>query len=239
MSTYTRNKALKDSLSPFLESAYRNRWADNSINRLENLKDAYIISNVNNCKAISNWQMNGHHLILGELTDFITGETLKDTHDERYRQKIARLLIRQLGYLREDIELRKELVARAGRKKAVLKIDFTITLAGRTCMVLQYGPGSLVTRRRSVLAVSRLIVPYQVPIAVITNGEDAEIINGTSGEVNGIGLGSIPEKADLIRMAANETFAPISDQQAEMESRILYCYEVDDRCECDDDICKL
>lgn len=183
--------------------------------------------------------MNGHHLILGELTDFITGETLKDTHDERYRQEIARLLIRQLGYLKADIEPRKALVARADCKKAVIKIDFTITLAGKTCMVLQYGPGSLVTRRRAVLAVSRLIAPYQVPVAVITNGEDAEVINGRSGEVTASGLESIPPKSDLTRMAAGETFAPISEQRAEMESRILYCYEVDDRCECDDDICRL
>ena len=183
--------------------------------------------------------MNGHHLILGELTDFITGETLKDTHDERYRQKIARLLTGQLGYLRADIEPRKALVARTDSKKAVLKIDFTITLEGKTCMVVKYGPGSLVTRRRAVLAVSRLIAPYQVPVAVITNGQDAEVINGTSGEVTASGLESIPSKANLTKMAAGETFAPISDQQAEMESRILYCYEVDDRCECDDDICRL
>jgi len=183
--------------------------------------------------------MNGHHLILGELTDFITGETLKDTHDERYRQKIARLLTGQLGYLRADIEPRKALVARTDSKKAVLKIDFTITLEGKTCMVVKYGPGSLVTRRRAVLAVSRLIAPYQVPVAVITNGQDAEIINGTSGEVTASGLESIPSKANLTKMAAGETFAPISDQQAEMESRILYCYEVDDRCECDDDVCRL
>jgi len=183
--------------------------------------------------------MNGHHLILGELTDFITGDTLKDTHDERYRQKIARLLTGQLGYLKADIEPRRALIARADSKKAVLKIDFTITLEGKMCMVLKYGPGSLVTRRRAVLAVSRLIAPYQVPVAVITNGQDAEIINGTSGVVTASGLESIPSKADLTAMAAGETFAPISDKQAEMESRILYCYEVDDRCECDDEICKL
>jgi hypothetical protein len=183
--------------------------------------------------------MNGHHLILGELTDFISGETLKDTHDERYRQKIARLLTGPLGYLKADVEPRRALIAKADSKKAVLKIDFTITLAGKMCMVLKYGPGSLVTRRRAVLAVSRLMAPYQVPVAVITNGQDAEIINGTSGEVTASGLESIPSKADLTKMAAGETFAPISDQQAEMESRILYCYEVDDRCECDDDICLL
>lgn len=183
--------------------------------------------------------MNGHHLILGELADFLTGEVLKDTHDERYRQKIARLLINQKGYAKTDIEPRKALVVQADDKKAVLKIDFIITLAGKAAMVVKYGPGSLVTRRRAVLAVSRLIAAYQVPVAVITNGQDAEIINGPSGEVIDTGLEAIPSKQDLTRWVADKIFGPISEHQAEMESRILYCYEVDDSCECDDDICRL
>jgi len=183
--------------------------------------------------------MSGHKLILGERVDFITGETLEDTHDERYRQKIARLLVNQKGYLKTDIEPRKELLVEVDAKKAILKIDFVITLAGRICMVIKYGPGSLVTRRRAVLAVSRLIAPGQVPVAVITNGEDAEIMKGTSAEIIAHGLDSIPAKADLKMIAASETFVPISDKQAEMESRILYCYEVDDSCECDDDVCRL
>ena len=183
--------------------------------------------------------MNGHHLILGNLIDFITGETLKDTHDERYRQKIGRLLVNRKGYLKAEIEPRKELLVRADAKKAILKIDFVITLADRVCMVVKYGPGSLVTRRRAVLAVSRLIAPGQVPVAVVTNGEDAEIMKGTSGEIIAQGLDSIPRKADLETIAASEAFKTISDKQAEMESRILYCYEVDDSCECDDDICRL
>lgn len=183
--------------------------------------------------------MKGHQLILGELVDFITGETLKDTHDERYRQKIARFLVNRKGYLKKDIEPRKLLTVRADEKKAILKIDFTVTLAGRVCMVVKFGPGSLVTRRRAVLAASRIIAPYQVPVAVITNGEDAEIIKAASAKVVARGLDAMPAKSDLEQIAANEAFSTISDRQAELESRILYCYEVDDRCECDDDICKL
>ncbi len=183
--------------------------------------------------------MSGHKLILGELIDFISGETLKDTHDERYRQKIARLLVEQKGYLKTDIKPRKELRVEADAKKAILKIDFVITLADRICMVIKYGPGSLVTRRRPVLAVSRLIAPGQVPIAVITNGEDAEIMKGNTGEIIAQGLDSIPAKPDLKTISAGEAFMTISDKQAGMESRILYCYEVDDSCECDDEICRL
>lgn len=183
--------------------------------------------------------MKGHHLILGERVDFITGEVLKDTHDERYRQKIARLLVNQKGYAKTDIEPRRALLVQADDKRAVLKVDFIIRLAQRVSMVIKYGPGSLVTRRRSVLAASRLIAAYQVPVAVITNGQDAEVISGPTGEVIATGLDAIPDKQDLKRRVSEANFKPISQQQAEMESRILYCYEVDDSCECDEDICRL
>jgi hypothetical protein len=120
-----------------------------------------------------------------------------------------------------------------------LKVDFIIRLEQRVSMVIKYGPGSLVTRRRSALAVSRLITAYQVPVAVITNGQDAEIISGLTGQVIASGLDAIPDRQALVRQAIEKNFKPISEKQAEMESRILYCYEVDDSCECDEDICRL
>ncbi len=183
--------------------------------------------------------MTGHHLILGELDDIITGECVKDTHDERYRQKIARLLIDCKGYLKSDIEPRKSLLVHAGDNRAIIKIDFLITLSDRLCMIIKYGPGSLVTRQRPVLAASRVAAPYQIPVAVVTNGEDAEILDGSSAKVLSRGLNSIPSKTELHEMADRFDFNLIPAERAVMESRILYCYEVDDSCPCDEDICKI
>jgi len=64
-------------------------------------------------------------------------------------------------------------------------------------------------------------------------------VKAASAEIIAQGLDSIPAKADLQKIAANEASITISDRQAELESRILYCYEVDDRCECDNEICRL
>jgi hypothetical protein len=183
--------------------------------------------------------MPGHHLILGELDDFLTGEPVKDTHDERYRQRLARLLVNRKGYLKKDIEPRKKLIVRAGNNRAALKIDFLINLADKACMVIKYGPGSIVTRRRPLLAISRVLKPYQIPIAVVTNGIDAEVIEGLSGDVISQGLGTIPSKSQLIEIASGNHFKPIAVDRAEMESRIVYCYEVDGSCPCDEDICIL
>ncbi len=183
--------------------------------------------------------MAGHHLILGERTDFITGETIIDTHDERYRQKIAHLLINHKGYQKNDIQPRKDLLVQAGENRAVIKIDFLINLSGKICMIIKFGPGSIVTRRRSLLAASRVLAPYQIPIAVVTNGEDAEVLEGASGRVISLGLETIPSREQLIEIINTDFFSRIPAKRAEMESRILYCYEVDGSCPCDENVCKL
>jgi hypothetical protein len=183
--------------------------------------------------------MGGHHLILGELEDYVTGIRLEDTHDERYRQKIARLLVSQRGYRKEDIKPREPMLVRAGENRAIIKIDFSIKLSEKIGMIINYGPGSIVSRRRSVLAMSRLIAPYQVPLAVATNGEDAEVLEGPTGRVVSRGLKTIPSREELMIIAAENQFNVIPPLRAEMESRILYCYEVDGSCACNEDVCKL
>ena len=183
--------------------------------------------------------MGGHHLILGKLEDLVTGETIEDTHDERYRQKIARLLIERKGYLKSNIEPRRSLLVQAGDNRAIIKIDFLINLSDRLCMIINYGPGSLVTRHRPLLAASRVLAPYQIPIAVVTNGEDAEILEAAAAKVLSRGLETIPSKTELDKIATDFNFSKIPPERAVMESRILYCYEVDDSCPCNEDICRI
>lgn len=181
----------------------------------------------------------GHHLILGKLTDFLTGEILNDTHDEQYRQKVARLLVESLRYPKTEIASRIRLPVRTGELRAGLKVDFSIHINAKTCMIIQYGPGSIVTRHRPALAISRLIAPYQVPVVVVTNGEDADILEGKKGNVIASGLASIPSRETLLLLIKDCMFESIPLKRFEMESRILYAFEVDGRCPCDEDLCVL
>ena len=179
--------------------------------------------------------MNGHHLILGKLDDFVTGEVLDDTLDERCRQKIARCLVEQKGFGKHELVPRYPLTVVAGACKAQIKIDLLVTVADRICVIVFFGPGSLVTRHRPALAISRLVVPYQVPLVVVTNGENAEVLDGATGVVQARGLEGLPSRSAI----AHVSFTPLSSRQVEMEGRILYAYEIDDRCPCDEDICRL
>ena len=181
--------------------------------------------------------MQGHHLILGQITDFITGELLLETHDERYRQRIAHLLADQKGYSRKEIIPRQDLSITAGKKRAIIKIDYLISITGKVGMIIKYGPGSLVTRQRPALAASRLLTDYQIPVVVVTNGVDANVLNGSDGKLMTVGLGSIPPKQELLSIIESHDLKPISRKRAVLEARIIYTFEVDGACPCDDTIC--
>lgn len=183
--------------------------------------------------------MEGHHLILGKTTDLITGETIEDTHDERYRQKIVRFLLNEKSYEKKDITPRYDLLAKAGNKMAIIKVDFIVSLKNRICMIIKYGPGSITTRHRPAIAASRLVAKYQVPVVVVTNGEDADILEGLTSKIISTGFNAIPAKSELINISEKFTFPGIPEERAEAESRILYAYDVDGSCPCDNSICRI
>lgn len=183
--------------------------------------------------------MSGHHLILGTLSDVVTGETLADTLDERYRQKIARLLLERKAYLPQDIEPRRKLLVQADDRRAIIVIDWIARIAGKSAMIIRFGPGSIVSRERPSLAVSRLVEPYQVPVVVVTNGEDAEILDGVSGKIIAHGLEAVPSKLELQKMVQDFRYPNVPPERVALESRVAYCYEIDDACPCDDTICRL
>jgi Type I restriction enzyme R protein N terminus (HSDR_N) len=182
---------------------------------------------------------NPHHLVLGELEDFLTGRILPDTHDERYRQKIARILVLENGFDKKDIEAGMNIEITAGARKARMKVDFLVHHEGRSVMLVKYAPGSLVTRRLSTLALSRVIKPYRIPFAVITNGEDAEILAGDSGMVTATGLDHLPDLEAVRKAMISFSFDPVGPVIFDQASRIAFACEIDGACPCDSDVCIL
>ena len=183
--------------------------------------------------------MNDHHLIMGKLSDFLTGQRIDDTHDERYRQKLARHLVEQCGYDKKDLTPRFQLKVSACDRQAVIPIDFLVTLSGKVGMLIKYGPGSLVTRHKPAIAAARIICPYQIPVAVVTNGEDAHRLNSISGALTGEGFESIPSKDHLAQLLENHDFRAVPIKMVEMAHKIIYAFEIDGSCFCDTDICRL
>jgi hypothetical protein len=89
------------------------------------------------------------------------------------------------------------------------------------------------------LSISRISAPHQIPVVVVTNGKTADILDGGTGKIISHGLENIPPKDHLKQIVADTKLLTITKKQFELESRILYAYEIDGACPCDDTICKL
>ena len=181
----------------------------------------------------------GHKRILGKTKDFITGREITDTDDERYRQKLARFLIEKKGFSKEDITVKRRIEMTIEGKKVLSMVDFVIEINGTVGMVIRYGPGSIVTRERPAIATARILERYQIPFTVVTNGEDAEVIDTVSGGLLGTGLDAIPDRNSALEQLKTMPLHPLSAKQAEAEKRILSAYDwMEHSLECDDDWCE-
>ncbi|MEW6219411.1 MAG: type I restriction enzyme HsdR N-terminal domain-containing protein [Thermodesulfobacteriota bacterium] len=172
-----------------------------------------------------------HHLEYGWCQDYITGETVVDTDDERIRQGLARLLVEERGYARAEVGVRLRIETLFAGTYAVSRIDFVVGLAGRQVMVIRYGPGSIVTRERPAVAAARVVNPeYQIPLAVATNGRDASLLDTRTGKVLAEGLAAIPGRQELLARLPELTFPPLPAERRERELRILNAYDVEVCC---------
>jgi hypothetical protein len=180
----------------------------------------------------------GHKRILGKTIDFLTGREITDTDDERYRQKLARFLVEEKGYAKAEIESKRRLEMTIGNEKVLSMVDFVVKVDGTAVLAIRYGPGSLVTRERPALASARILENYQVPFTVVTNGEDAEVLDTFSGRVLGTGLAAVPHKNAVSEQLKSIELHHLSEKQFENEKRVLSAYDwLEHSLECDDDWC--
>lgn len=170
---------------------------------------------------------SGHHLVYGTLTDFLTGELLPDTDDERIRQELARRLVDKLGYAREELQPRLTIDSCFNGNQVQTLVELTVHIEGRRLFIVRYGPGSLVTRETAAVAAARLLEPaYRIPLAIVTNGRDAELLETARGRVLATGMDCIPDRRRAGDLVGEYAFEPYDDlRKRDQALRILNVFD--------------
>ncbi len=173
-----------------------------------------------------------HHIVYGTLHDYLTGEELVDTDDERTRQDLARMMVEEKGYAKEDLEPRRCIETLFATEFVRSNITLTVSLEGKRIMVIRYAPGSLVSRERSAIAAARVMEEdYQIPLAVVTNGRDAELLDTANGKVLQTGMAAIPDCRQARELLPGLVFRErLDDTKRERELRILNAFDVEICC---------
>ncbi|WP_417917064.1 type I restriction enzyme HsdR N-terminal domain-containing protein [Candidatus Electronema sp. JC] len=177
-------------------------------------------------------RQTGHHLVYGSLRDYLTGEELPDTDDERFRQQLARLLVEEKGFAKSELEPRLAIETLFGAIFVRSVIDLTVSVGSQRCFVLRYGPGSLVTREKPALAAARVLDPACcIPLAVVTNGQDAELLETSSGKVLASGMTAVPDRVRLAELAAQHPpRPPLTGAERERNLRVLNAFDLEVCC---------
>lgn len=173
-----------------------------------------------------------HHLIYGTSADYLTGEELTDTDDERIRQQLARMMVEEKGYPRESLTPRLHIETLFSHNFVRSTIELTASISNTQLLIIRYGPGSLVSRERAAIAAARVLnSAYQIPLAVVTNGQDAELLETSTGKILGYGLDSIPNWNQALDFLEQTVLVPPPEgQPRERELRILNAFDLERCC---------
>ena len=173
-----------------------------------------------------------HHYIYGTCEDYLTGETIVDTDDERCRQELAKLLVERKGYDKSDLEPRLCIETLYNGQFVASTIDITAREKNKRFMILRFAPGSIVTRERPAIAAARILEPsYQIPLAVVTNCKDAVVLDTYTGKVVRQGLDNIPDKREAEALVKSLRFDLFDDEEKrDRERRILNAYDIEVCC---------
>lgn len=177
-------------------------------------------------------RQTGHHLVYGTLTDYLTGEELPDTDDERFRQRLARLLVEEKGFAKAELAPRLTIETLFNSIFVSSIIDLTVSVSSQPCFVLRYGPGSLVTREKPALAAARVLNErFCIPLAVVTNGQDAELLETKSGTVLAVGMTAIPSRAQAEELLKEHPpRPPLTGAERERNLRVLNAFDLEICC---------
>ncbi len=160
------------------------------------------------------------------ITDFITGEIVPDIGAEENRQEVERFLVNEKEFSKEDIEVDVdiELVIAGGPYKS--QIDLVVCVDGTRCMAIKCAAASLGSREREIVAASRLLESYQIPLSVVTDGKTAIVLDTVSGKKLGNGLNAVPSKEEIKKKLNSSELISLPVERLEKEKLIFRSYDV-------------
>jgi hypothetical protein len=80
------------------------------------------------------------------------------------RQIVEKFLLEARGYSRDEIEMDREFDVSIGSGPAKSKVDFVVSINGKSLISIKCSPDAVVSHERHAIACARLIDRYQVPL---------------------------------------------------------------------------
>lgn len=139
------------------------------------------------------------------------------------REQVFTLLINK-GYKENEIEIDPSVRVSDGKREEACTADFILRPEGRDFAVVLCPAASLESTERHAVAFSR--VAGRIPLAIVTNGLDARVLDSATGKLISEGLGAVPERESALKLLEEYTPQEFSRNKLEKEGRILLAFNL-------------
>jgi len=161
------------------------------------------------------------------ITDYITGQSVKNIGPEASRQIFEKFLVQDKGWAKKDIKVDEKIIVQFKGEDYISKIDLIVFCNDKAFMAVTCVAGSIGSYEREILSGARLIFDYQIPFAVSTDARDAIIMDTLSGKKYGQGLNAIPSKEKAFEMVKSLEYQPFDENKKEREMMIYRSFNIE------------
>lgn len=159
------------------------------------------------------------------IVDYITGESVPHVGAEINRQEVERYLLEEKGYRREEILVDAPIQVEIDGDVYLSTVDLVVQINGRPIMAVKCAAGSLGSREREIVSAARLFGPSPIPLAVVSDGETATVLDTTTGKPKGSGMEAILQRDEAIELAQSESLPPIVAERMVREKLVFRSYD--------------
>jgi hypothetical protein len=154
-----------------------------------------------------------------------TDEEIETMQLSGIRQKVWELLVKEKQFKPEEIEIDPEFKVTLSDCEITVSIDFVVNLPSASFMIIQCRSTAIESWEKYVTSLARVIKDYQIPYAVVTDGENARIIDVHTGRLIGESLGELFNRQEALNKMKDFKKIPYPVNRLEREKRIVYAFE--------------
>lgn len=161
------------------------------------------------------------------IVDFVTGSQVANVGAEENRQAVEKFLVEQKGYARSDIEVDVNMDLVVAGTPYHSQVDLVVSVENKRVMAVKCAAGSLGSREREIVSAARLLDAYQIPFAMVSDGNTAILLDTLSGKVLKQGLDAVPSKDEMCKTIQSLGFTPLPEKKIEREKLVFRTYDME------------
>lgn len=159
------------------------------------------------------------------IVDFISEQPVPNVGAEANRQRVERYLVEVKGYRPKDVIVDAPIDVQIDGEVYRSTVDLIIQFNDRPVMAVKCAAGSLGSREREIISAARLYGTAILPVAAVSDGNDATLLDPQTGKKTGDGLDAIPHRSEAMKLAQAEPLPPLTPDRLAREKLVFRSYD--------------